>query len=436
MTPAPAPSCNGEYPGRQSDAGADWPNPLAEEAFYGLPGEIVRAIEPHTESDSAALLIQLHVAFGNLIGRNAHFRAESDVHFLNLFAVIVGRTSKGRKGTSWGRVRQYVEQVAPDWAANRIQGGLASGEGMVHAVRDPVEKNEPIRIKGRVEGYQTVIEDHGEKDKRLLCVEEEYAGVMRLLERQGNSLSQRMREAWQGRPIGSMTKNSKTVCKEPHISIIAHGTCEEVQRYLTATEMGNGWGNRHLWFCARRSKVLPEGGGHSLDDGLVRRLKAAADFAISVGELKRDPTARVVWNGIYEALSEGKPGMAGAMLGRAEAQVMRLACLYAVLDGSDCIRPEHLKAALAIWDYSEQSVRFIFGDSTGNPMADEILRSLHVSTKGLSRTDISKLFNGNRNAGQINTALLLENDLANFRKVSTNGGPAEVWDAVRKERKE
>ncbi|MFC1944493.1 hypothetical protein ACFLX5_03240 [Chloroflexota bacterium] len=30
-----------------------WPNPLEEEAFYGLAGDVVRAIAPHTEADPA-----------------------------------------------------------------------------------------------------------------------------------------------------------------------------------------------------------------------------------------------------------------------------------------------------------------------------------------------------------------------------------------------
>ncbi len=38
-------------------------------AYYGIAGEIVKTIEPHTEADPAALLIQIIVAFGVLVGR-------------------------------------------------------------------------------------------------------------------------------------------------------------------------------------------------------------------------------------------------------------------------------------------------------------------------------------------------------------------------------
>jgi hypothetical protein len=48
-----------------------WPAPPAAEALHGLAGRIVRAIEPASEADVAALLVQLLVAFGSAAGRGA-----------------------------------------------------------------------------------------------------------------------------------------------------------------------------------------------------------------------------------------------------------------------------------------------------------------------------------------------------------------------------
>jgi hypothetical protein len=408
-----------------------WPEPMAEEAFHGILGKAVRAIEPATEADPVALLLQMLTGFGNAIGRTAHFRVEGDTHYLNLFISLIGKTSKGRKGTSWGRVRQYLEQIDGTWLKDRVQGGLASGEGMVFAIRDPVVVKQPIRKAGRVVGYEDVVVDHGVEDKRLLCLEEEYAGVMRMLERQANSLSQRMREAWQGRRIGSMTKNTPTQCREPHISIIGHGTMEETRRYLGTTEIANGWGNRHLWALVQRSKVLPNGGHHEPDPALLAEFRNAYVFARGVGELRRDAEADEHWKVVYELLSAGQPGLAGSMLGRAEAQVMRLACLYAVLDKSPLVKPEHLNAALAIWDYCEASVRIIFGDSTGDDVADEILRLLRSEPEGVTRNEIMNHFGRHRSAGRIANALgvLRVARLAHWEKETTGGRPAERWFA-------
>lgn len=413
-----------------------WPESMAEEAYHGLVGQIVRAIEPHTEADPVALLVQLLIGVGNRIGRTAHFRVEGDTHYLNEFAVLVGRTSKGRKGTSWGRSQQYLEKLEPVWMTERKQGGLASGEGMVYAIRDPVVKSEPVKERGRITGYQEVQVDDGVNDKRLLLIEEEYGGVLRMLERQGNSLSQRLREAWQGRPLGSMTKNSPTRCREPHISMLGHCTAEEVRRYLSHSEMANGLGNRHLWFCVQRSKCLPDGGSHVPDESLVAEFRDAANFALGVGELRRNEPARQLWHAVYPDLSEGKAGMAGAMIGRAEAHVMRLACLYAVLDQSQVIAPTHLTAALALWDYCEASVRYIFGDSLGDPVADEILRSLKSSPKGMTRDQIRELFGRHRSSAEIGRALALLSQLGLARMTkepstgASRGRDIERWLAV------
>jgi hypothetical protein len=61
--------------------------------------------------------------------------------------------------------------------------------------------------------------------------------------------------------------------------------------------------------------------------------------------------------------------MVGAIIGRAEAQVLRLSALYAVLDRSRMIRTSHLLAALAFWEYAEDSAQRIFGDRLGDHVA-------------------------------------------------------------------
>ena len=55
-----------------------WPSPLDESAFHGLAGRFVRAVEPHSEADPVALLVQTLVAFGNAVGRGPHFVAEAE----------------------------------------------------------------------------------------------------------------------------------------------------------------------------------------------------------------------------------------------------------------------------------------------------------------------------------------------------------------------
>jgi hypothetical protein len=402
-----------------------WPEPPDTAAFHGPAGDFVRIIEPHTEADPTAMLVQLLVAFGNVIGHNAHFVAEGDRYFLNEFAVLVGRTSKGRKGTSWGRVRQLVEPVDTFWATECINSGLSSGEGLINLVRDPA--GDPASDKA----------DPGAADKRLLCYEPEFASVLKRADQQGNTLTAVLRMAFDAGDLRTLTRHSPLKATGAHVSFVGHCTIEELQRYLSATESANGFGNRILWACVRRSKVLPEGG--ALDPAALvpieERLRKAVEFGRRAEAMARDGRAREVWHAVYESLSEGKPGMAGALLGRAEAHVMRLACLYALLDLSRVIRAEHLSAALALWEYVERSVKFIFGDSLGDPVADELLRLLQgAGPAGVTRTEMLHYFGRHRSADRIGRALglLLEHRLGRMERSQEKGTgrPVERWFAV------
>lgn len=61
----------------------------------------------------------------------------------------------------------------------------------------------------------------------------------------------------------------------------------------------------------------------------------------------------------YGRLSEGGGDLVGALTSRAEVQMLRLSCLYAPLDGCRLIGVEHLRAALALWNYVTASVTCI-----------------------------------------------------------------------------
>jgi hypothetical protein len=75
---------------------AGWPAPPDPVAYHGLPGQIVTRIAPHTEADPAAILVQLLVCCGALIGRDAHYRVEATHHHPNEFVVLVGDSAKAR----------------------------------------------------------------------------------------------------------------------------------------------------------------------------------------------------------------------------------------------------------------------------------------------------------------------------------------------------
>jgi len=413
----------------------DYPCPMAPPAFYGLPGEIVRLIEPHTEADPAALLFQLLAAFGNIIGHDRYIVADGACHHLNVYGVLVGQSSKSRKGTSYNHIANLLEHVDPNWKKNCVKSGLSSGEGLIWEVRDPIEETKPCRGRKKDEPfeYETIIADQGETDKRRLVVEGEFASVLKVMRREGNNLSPVIRAAWDSGELNTMVKLCPARATGAHISIIGHITREELRRLLTETELANGFANRFCWLAVRRSKFLPEGGAiQTVIDEVVRRLKQAIDFASDFLEVRRDGAATELWRAAYPVLSEAKPGMAGAVTNRGEAQVMRLSAIYAVLDNSCLIRAEHHEAAMALWDYCQQSAKWIFGTTTGDRNSDKISRALRHAPNGLTKTEISaEVFNRHASSADIDEALrvLYGLKMAYYKVENTGGASVQRWFA-------
>jgi hypothetical protein len=149
--------------------------------------------------------------------------------------------------------------------------------------------------------------------------------------------------------------------------------------------------------------------------------------------LVRDEEARALWHECYPALSQVRPGLYGAATSRAEAQVLRLSAIYAVLDCSPIIELAHLQAALAVWDYCSASASLFFGTSTGDHNADRILEAINASTDGcLSRMQISALFRGHLSSNRIEAALEQLMSLGAIYQISqpSGGRPSTLSSAI------
>lgn len=412
-------------PGRST-----WPDALDHEALHGIAGEFVRMTEPRTESDPAALLVQFVVAFGALVGRGPHFYIDGAEHHCNLFALLVGDTSKGRKGTSWGRVREVYERIA-GWKPT--VSGLSSGEGVKYHVRDAREETKSNKRGELV----TEVVDAGEADKRLLVIESEFASALRASQREANTLSATIREAWDTGNLRTLTKRDPVTATGAHVCIVGHITSDELRAELTATDTANGFANRFLFVATRRSKLLPRGGGDpdtEMLQALANRLAGLAEAARRLGRVDMTAEAWALWDRVYPELSAGGDGLHGAVTARAEAQVLRLALVYCLLDRGDQIHVPHLLAALAVWTYCDATAKHIFGASLGDRIADEIMRQLRMTgTDGLTRNDLRDAFRRNVASERIGAALdlLRQRGRATCETVTTGGRPAELWRATK-----
>jgi hypothetical protein len=407
---AAAPAADGLLP-----APPGWPDAPAAAAFTGLAGDIVAAIAPNTEADPVAILGQLLIAYGSAVGRGAWFQIEATRHYPNEFVIVVGESSRARKGSSWDRVAGLLAAADPGFAG-RLATGLASGEGLVWHARDPAPDSAERR------------------DPRLLVLEPEFAAVVKATNRDQSTLSPVLRCAWDSRPLQLLTRTAPARASHAHISVIGHITATELRHHVTTLELANGLLNRFLFLLVRRVRLLPEGGhpdplhGTDLPDQLTRHLARGR----SAGHLHLDDATRRLWHDIYARLTEPANDLAGAVCARAEAHVLRLALIYALINGHRAIRAEDLHAALALHDYAARSATWTLADHSGDPLAEQLHAALATHPDGLTRTQLRDLLHRNQPAGRIHDALeeLAATGRATRHTRRTGGRPAETWTAT------
>jgi hypothetical protein len=338
-------------------------------------------------------------------------------HSLNLYLVLVGDSSKARKGTSWNQVARLFAEVDQPWLTTRITTARLTAHALTQTLRN---QQPPI-------------------DPRLLALSEEFAAVLHSLKRSNVHLSSLLRTAWDGGHLPSLPSLDPRQHPQPtptHFSLIAHITHRELAQNLPRAEAHNGFANRCLWAWVQRSNCLPEGGSLPTSDLLpiARELRRALDWAAATSEIlfRRDAAARDLWRDRYSALSQLEPGLRGAATSRAEAQVLRLSALYAALDSTPVVGVSHLEAALAAWDYCYASAALLFGMSTGDPVADRIREAIEISKEGLSRHQIRRLFHGHVEGARIEAALetLVSVGTLAAQTKPTRGRPSTRWALV------
>ncbi|HEX2043279.1 MAG TPA: hypothetical protein VHF24_11650, partial [Acidimicrobiales bacterium] len=397
-----------------STSSSAWPR-LGACAYHGIVGEFVMAADTYTEADRVAVLVTTLVGAGCAINRGPYVLAGNDRHTASLFAVIVGATHKGGKGTSFAVARETLRVADPAFMATRVLGGFGSGEAVVDAVRDPDDDN-----------------DEGAPDTRLLVLEPEFARMLKVASRDGSTLSMTIRNGWDGRPLEARSRARTSVASTHHLGVVGHITLEELRARLTDVETYSGFANRFLWVSARRSKRLPAGGNVPGEIAVMygERLGETIRAARRVTRVHRTDAAEHRWAELYDLMADDEPaGLLGAVVGRDAPQCLRLSLLYALIDGSPVIDEEHVEAAWALWSYCRASAEFIFGDATGDDVADRLLAELRrVAPEGLDGTQQRDLFARHLSAARLERARerLHQAGLAETVTIPTGGRPRAV----------
>ena len=184
--------------------------------------------------------------------------------------------------------------------------------------------------------------------------------------RDGNTLGQTMRDAWDCRTLRTLTrKHNKLTATGPHIVIIGHVTPGEFRATLEDSDLSGGSVNRLLICLSRRSRLHSRLGNlpaKVLADAATK-FNTAYNKARTRQELKFTESFWEAWDRAYRERNRDRPdSRATDATARGVTQVLRLSLLYALFDGKPVITVEHLDAALALWAYAEHSARWLFSN--------------------------------------------------------------------------
>lgn len=308
-----------------------------------------------------------------------------------------------------------ADSIDPPKMATTSLGPLSSGEGIVYAVRDPMEtwdeKEQALKIT-----------DPGVTDKRLYVQEEEFVAAINAGKREGNTLSATLRALWDSGTRSPMTKTSRTKCTDAHVGILAHITLDELTLCLSQADKFNGYANRFLWVLAQRLKRvprprrMPDERFHPIRNEIWSRLKRAHE----TGQMCLSAAAGELWDTEYDRLTEDRPGIAGAITARAEAQVVRLSMIYALFAGEKEVDAAHMRAALAMWKYCQASAEYIFSEDAKGSKLDAKVRDLLSGARGgMSLTEMHRATGNNHRAAEMRESIQRLVDAGAVRVEST-----------------
>lgn len=400
--------------------------------FDGLAKDSVELACRDSEADPAGVLFTFLARFGVEVGRGPHIEIGDARHHPNLSVVLVGESSLARKGTSAALVNRFFDLSSHNSLNSQdgfkkckvSPGPFSSGEGVIYAVRDAIEKWNPKKRE-----YEVI--DPGVEDKRLFVLDEEFSGILANTKREGNTLSMIIRRAWDNGTLDCLTKNNKIQATDAHIGWTSHITMHELLAKLPESEGFNGFANRILWVFVQRKKLVP------MPEPMPKKeLSLLQSSLLNILELYNRREHKITFTNnfkhlwiskYYPELNIPSEGLAGIILNRGPAQVRRLALLFTLLDGKTVSDVKHLDQAMAAWRYVTQSVNYIFKGQAEDPIARKILDALHQNNK-LTGTEIHNLFSRHVDRQRIQIAIqdLTSLGLIEVSKQKTQGRPIQL----------
>lgn len=358
-------------------------------AWQGLFADYLDLVSETTEAADAFHYGTFCQILGCTLGRRLHIYHATRL-YPNFYICLVGRSGLTRKDTCWSRAHSILLRLhaedGGDTPLFRIVRGMRSYEGLLDELA-------------------------GEKKVRLILLGELLSLLAKAKQESLSNIIPQLTELYDCPDLVNPPVHQKTVdCQEPFISIIAGTTQAWLQKALTEKDIYGGFANRWLYFFGtpKDPKPNPPKMNREKCGAIVEAINTVRLWADDTpnGELTISGEAEALFADYYGHYYERcKPeGLIPTLIVRLQDYVWKLALLYAAMDLSDVIKPDHIQPAIAVASYLELSVAEVFRSfsmtvgkqsemkileylkSTGQPIDYRLIyKNLNMSAQELDR---------------------------------------------------
>ncbi len=327
---------------------------LSEQAWYGLSRKYREIQGPRTEASHNYHLACFLSAVGVCLGRSVYIK-HAGRHYPNLFVVLVGKSGGARKGTALNFGSDLVQALDPKIG---IVDSLDSREGFLEHLAELGKQQED-------RGGVSAVIHIGEL--RSLIEKTRMEGL-------GNIVPM-LCDAYDCRPaLAVHTRKNPITVPHPAVSLAAATSPRWIEG-LQEQDLEGGLGNRIMWVPGEPGRPIPKppdvDGRHwaTLVRDLRKRIarwpqKQGAMFSLS-------PATEERWVTIYtEIFGHHDDDPLIEILGqRLQNHCLKVALIWAALDGSTTIELHHLEAAYSFTQFLYDSLWYLFRGHGASPMA-------------------------------------------------------------------
>jgi len=374
--------------------------------FDGLLGDIVKKIDPSTESGIMGLYSHALGYFSHIIGKNPHYvSGYGNFIRVNQYILSVGKSSNGRKGTANASIGHFVREAWDPNFYEQVYGNFGSGEGLIKKLTTPKADEE---------------EDFIPERPTVLLIDEEFESTMTICSRPSEILNGVLLKAFELIPLDRIIANQLDLRANDYwFNQIAHITPKQLMIKFKKDQqnVNRGFYNRYIYFLTGKTKhvssTVPINWIHN-NQNLMELFREQMHWASSQGEIKMSPEAEAEYLEFKIRTSpiddlESDETTIDIMLARFDRHCISLAMLFYLLDTERHaeIQATHIAQAIAVLDYVDQTIHWLFDSLTGDDLADKLYT--YISDKGeVTKSVISNEVGQNNSARiqKINVALL------------------------------